>query len=161
MEVQLKQAYINLREMIKNNNISVSKLYDNFQEIAYNVVSNINEIDNDEMDIVKPIQDYIRSCRIMVSDSIKNDITDYEAFRKSNFGKAKLVKSDGIAVDTLYKELSENNPGYFDENIINPTEQLEAIIDFINIKPTRQKNCTSNSFISSCSFFIIYKQIHP
>lgn len=64
MEVQLKQAYINLREMIKNNNISVTKLYDNFQEIAYNVVSNINEGDNDEMDIVKPIQKYIRSCQI-------------------------------------------------------------------------------------------------
>lgn len=82
MEAQLKQAYLNLREMIKNENISVSKLYDNFQEIAYNVVSNVNEIDSDEMDIVKPIQDYIRNCRIMVSDTIKNDITDYEAFRK-------------------------------------------------------------------------------
>ena len=62
---------------------------------------------------------------------LKNQITDYNNFRKSNMGKLRLGNT-GTQIDTFYEELSNMYPAYLDPKIINEADQLEALSNFMN-----------------------------
>ncbi len=68
----------------------------------------------------------LRDTRIKVTDTIKGDITDYNKFKKDNFGRLNLA-NEGSNVDAYYEELSERYPELFPQSIINPTDQLMKI----------------------------------
>lgn len=76
----------------------------------------------------KPILDYLRNTPIKVSEEIKSDIADFNDWRKRQFGRLR-ISEDGRGVDQVYGELSEMAPGFFPEDITNPTDQLERIAD--------------------------------
>lgn len=78
----------------------------------------------------KELKNRIRHTKIDMSN-LKNEITDYNDFRKSNFGKLRLG-NDGQALDVLYQELSEQYPAEFPSEITNPADQLEHLVDFMN-----------------------------
>ena len=80
---------------------------------------------------IQSINKILRNTRLDIS-YIKGDIADWNDLRKSQLGKFRLA-NDGRGVDTLYKELLELFPGYFDANITNPTEQLLTLIEWRNI----------------------------
>jgi hypothetical protein len=73
------------------------------------------------------IKKRIRNTRIDVSN-LKNQITDYNEYRKRNFGNLKLSNS-GTPVDVLYQELVET--GYFPEDVVNEADQLKEIENFM------------------------------
>lgn len=76
----------------------------------------------------KPILDYLRTTPIRVSETVKSDIADFNDWRKRQFGRLR-ISEDGRGVDQIYGELSEMAPGFFPEDITNPTDQLERIAD--------------------------------
>lgn len=76
----------------------------------------------------KPILDYLLTTPIRVSETVKSDIADFNDWRKRQFGRLR-ISEDGRGVDQVYGELSEMAPGFFPEDITNPTYQLERIAD--------------------------------
>ena len=80
---------------------------------------------------IQDIKDYIRNTKLEVTQELKNSITDYNDFRKSNFGKLKL-SNEGMSIDSLYEELSQTYPGYFSNEIDTDEDRLYAIADFMN-----------------------------
>lgn len=92
----------------------------------------INEKVQDEE--VKAIRKVIRNTKLDVSN-VKAQITDYNQFRKNNFGNLK-IGNDGMSVDSFYQELVETHPDYFDSDVTNVADQLEAITDFMNNNKT-------------------------
>ena len=76
----------------------------------------------------KPILDYLLTTPIRVSETVKSDIADFNDWRKRQFGRLR-ISEDGRGVDQVYGELSEMAPGFFPEDITNPTDQLERIAD--------------------------------
>ena len=76
----------------------------------------------------KPILDYLRTTPIRVSETVKSDIADFNDWRKRRFGRLR-ISEDGRGLEQVYGELSEMAPGFFPEDITNPTDQLERIAD--------------------------------
>lgn len=76
----------------------------------------------------KPILDYLRTTPIRVSETVKSDIADFNDWRKRQFGRLR-ISEDGRGLEQVYGELSEMAPGFFPEDITNPTDQLERIAD--------------------------------
>ena len=114
----------------------------------YNKVANadsveqVREVLEDYKDINENVQDEeinairktIRNTKLDVSN-IKAQITDYNQFRKDNFGNLK-IGNDGMSVDSFYQELVETHPDYFDSDVTNVADQLETIADFMNNNKT-------------------------
>ena len=74
------------------------------------------------------VYSYIRGITIKVNQSIYNDLPDFNEIRRSLFGRIYFSKSKGISIDSLYHELLSRFPGYFNEDIYNPADELEEII---------------------------------
>lgn len=139
VELKNKQTIINeLREDFNIKTPEARELYNKIADMGDTTVEEVyNELQRyrdvkllEEDAYVKEIKDVIRKTRINVSD-IKNQITDYNYFRKSNFGNLKLSNS-GLPVDVFYEELVEMYPGYFDSNITTSADQLYEIANFMN-----------------------------
>ena len=103
---------------------------------TYNEINNIiSEYANREYNYidkeVESVKKEIRNSRIKVSDKLKNQITDYGDFRKSNFGKLRLG-NEGQSVDSIYQELSNKYPYYFSNEITGEADMLTELSDFMN-----------------------------
>ncbi|MEG0914746.1 MAG: hypothetical protein RSG57_03235, partial [Christensenellaceae bacterium] len=81
------------------------------------------QLDNDSENHNK-IKKMMRESRILVTQAVKNEIGDYDVFRKSLFGRLQLVSSNGTPIDTVYAELHDLMPGYFPNEIENAAQQL-------------------------------------
>ena len=81
-------------------------------------------------DYVKDIKKQIRETELNVPSYVKNNITDYAAFRKENFNKLRL-KNQGQSIDSFYTELSESYPSVFSKEISNEVDQLERLSEFM------------------------------
>ncbi len=90
---------------------------------AESMVESLKFIDDSAYVYYKDLRDYLRNTPIRVSDTIKSDIADYSAWRKSKFGKIR-ISDVGIPVDDVYTELCEKFPEMFDRELSNPTDQL-------------------------------------
>ncbi len=134
-------VYSRYYKKIKNSgNVSVFEksaiddMWEAFSDIAKDIIENaeIMPISEDYISLYR----YLKAQPITVSDTIKSDITDYESFRKANFGRLNLKKEGGAPVDTVYAELAGMFPGFFPDTIVNPTDQLMMIADTIKeLKP--------------------------
>lgn len=90
---------------------------------AESMVESLKFIDDSMYVYYKDLRDYLRNTPIRVSDTIKGDIADYSAWRKSKFGKIR-ISDVGVPVDEVYAELCEMFPEMFDRELSNPTDQL-------------------------------------
>lgn len=113
---------------VSKDGITEQDIYDAFDKYREIIMS---EPSQQIIDNIQSINKMLRNTRLDVS-FIKRDIADWNDLRKSQLGKFRLA-NDGMGVDTLYKELLELFPGYFDSNITNPTEQLLTLIEWRNI----------------------------
>lgn len=90
-------------------------------------------VDRTMYDETKGMRDYLKTTRIYVPDSVKSDITDYNDFRKSLFGKVRIVNDPtAMHIDQAYAELSAQYPGLLSSDIINPSAQLQEIADTLD-----------------------------
>lgn len=90
-------------------------------------------VDRTMYDETKGMRDYLKTTRIYVPDSVKSDITDYNDFRKSLFGKVRIVNDPtAMHIDQAYAELSAQYPGLLSSDIINLSAQLQEIADTLD-----------------------------
>ena len=111
---------------------------------------------NDGKDILRDL----KSRKIAVDTKTKEDIANYNDFRKSMFENLVLTNS-GIPIDVHYQELSNIRPDLFPNNIVNPADQLQKIAETVKIlkKPYLLKNiigqeALENDIISTAMNFI-------
>lgn len=96
-------------------------------------LSKAESVDRTMYDETKGMRDYLKTTRIYVPDSVKSDITDYNDFRKSLFGKVRIVNDPtAMHIDQAYAELSAQYPGLLSSGIINPSAQLQEIADTLD-----------------------------
>jgi hypothetical protein len=78
----------------------------------------------------KALAKLVRDTKIKLTGTLRNNIADFEAYRKSILRIVRL-SNDGRDIDTFYQELLELYPEYFDADIVHPADQLEEIVDVI------------------------------
>lgn len=102
------------------------------ERTAVEIVNNISEVHFEGQEEYKQIKDYLRDTDIVVSEEMKRNITDFNDFRKSHFGKLKLVNGERSNIDSVYEELSEMFPSQFTDEYVNPADQLNHIADVLD-----------------------------
>lgn len=85
-------------------------------------------------EMYKGVRKEIKNTKIKLSEQDRADLGEmggYESFRKKYFGKITLSK-DGISIDSLYQELSEQHPELFPADITHPADQLMTVANAID-----------------------------
>lgn len=114
-----------IREDIQQNGSLSKEKADTYFDELYN---NLIKIDSLYYDTYKEVKDNIRNTKLYISDSIKDNITDYNDFKKSNMGTLVMTNDkNNLPVDSYYQELSDLYPELFPEDILNPADQLSKI----------------------------------
>lgn len=74
------------------------------------------------------VKEYLRTQGVALSEADQANFADWNAFRRSNFGRLRISK-DGTPVDVAYGELSGMRPDLFPADIVNPADQLERMAE--------------------------------
>ncbi len=96
---------------------------------AQQIVENLKLVEDTAYTEYKDLRDYLRATRMVISEEDAADIPDFKQFKKSNFGRIRIVSQNGIPVDTAYQELTERYPELFSDEITHPADMLRAIAD--------------------------------
>ena len=116
-----------IREDIRQNGKLTKEKTDKYFNELYD---NLVKIDTLYYDTYKDLKDNLKSTKLYISDSIKNNITDFADFKKSNMGSLLMTSdSNNMPVDTYYQELSDLYPELFPQDIINPADQLNKMAE--------------------------------
>ena len=76
----------------------------------------------------KGLKDEMRTTAVTL-DSESRNAAEYGDLRRSAMGRVLIVNEGGTPVDVRYAELSERYPSLFPDDIINPLEQLQQMVD--------------------------------
>lgn len=97
------------------------------------MIEGVEFVNDDTFNEYKDLREYLRTTRIQLGEEYWADV-DYQAFRKNNFGRMKLVKGQ-TNVDEIYQEMCERWPEWFsEEEEMTPPDQLlqiEHVLDVI------------------------------
>ena len=119
----------------------INKKYAKLEKAAYGVaekiVDQMKKKDNYAEEIYNNLRKEIKSTKIRISEVDKGDFTEWNDFRKQNFGYLTISNKEGIPVDSYYKELAQEYPGMFDESThMAVGDQLRNIVDTLrDLKP--------------------------
>ena len=119
----------------------INRKYAKLEKAAYGVaekiVDQMKKKDNYAEEIYNNLRKEIKSTKIRISEVDKGDFTEWNDFRKQNFGYLTISNKEGIPVDSYYKELAQEYPGIFDESThMAVGDQLRNIVDTLrNLKP--------------------------
>lgn len=109
--------------------------------LAFDIeTSSFKDQDDDLMDEIADhtIYDYLKGKRLKISKAFYHDIPDLSFIRRQLFGRLYFSESSGTAPDVLYDELHEMDPASFPDDLINPADQLEQILNiFISEIPKK------------------------
>ena len=108
-------------------------------EVAQKIVENALVVDDSMYNEYKHLRDYLRNTPMKFYagfDDVPSSYENFNEFRKKNIGRLKFA-NDGMSIDSVYQELSDLYPEFFNsEEQINTADQLERILDVLNqIKP--------------------------
>ena len=81
-------------------------------------------------DSIDGIKRELKHTKIKITDELKDQITDYGDFVKDS--RLLLRRNSGQTVDKVYQEYSQMYPGFFDSDVWNEADQLEALNTFMN-----------------------------
>lgn len=113
-----------LRSFFTDGQLDRAKLNDLF-ETAYQ--AGIEE-DTQYIEQYGDLKKFIRDQKISISETDRQDIADYNLFRKAAMGTLTISK-DGLPVDVAYQQLREMAPELFPADITAPSDQLMKIYD--------------------------------
>ena len=99
--------------------------------LAKDVINKSSEPIAELEEFYKPIRDMIRTTKITPTAQQKAEIADWGSFVRENRGKIAIAKEGGTTVKSLYKQLAEADPTYF-ESGISEEDMLQAIADYVN-----------------------------
>ena len=123
-EVLRPMAEEAMRTFFTDGQLDREKLNDLF-ETAYQ--AGIEE-DTQYIEQYGDIKKFIRDQKLSISEKDRQDIADYNLFRKAAMGTLTISK-DGLPVDVAYQQLQEMAPELFPEDITAPSDQLMQIYD--------------------------------
>lgn len=83
-------------------------------DAAKNIVDNADYIEDTQYNMYQNLREYLRNTPFKLGEEYWSD-ADYNALRKKNRGRIKLVKGE-TNIDELYQELQKNWPEWFDED---------------------------------------------
>ena len=113
-----------LRSFFTDGQLDRAKLNDLF-ETAYQ--AGIEE-DTQYIEQYGDLKKFIRDQKLSISETDRQDIADYNLFRKAAMGTLTISK-DGLPVDVAYQQLWEMAPELFPADITAPSDQLMKIYD--------------------------------
>lgn len=122
--------------------VNSAELTEAATSIAKSILNQSEHLDTELTQQYKDVRKQIKDTKITLSEQDKADMEasgGYNEFRKRNFGRMKLG-SDGISVDTLYQELTEQHPELFPADITHPADQLVAIADALDQTNAQVRN---------------------
>ena len=123
----LNSVVNSIREDIQRNGTLTNEKRTSYFNDLYD---NLIKIDTQYYDTYKEVKENILNTKLYVSDAIRNNITDYNDFRKNHIGSIIMANDkSNISVESYYQELSDSYPELFPTNIINPADQLQRIAD--------------------------------
>ena len=123
-EVLRPMAEEALRSFFTDGQLDRAKLNDLF-ETAYQ--AGIEE-DTQYIEQYGDLEKFIRDQKLSISETDRQDIADYNLFRKAAMGTLTISK-DGLPVDVAYQQLQEMAPELFPADITAPSDQLMQIYD--------------------------------
>lgn len=123
-EVLRPMAEEALRSFFTDGQLDRAKLNDLF-ETAYQ--AGIEE-DTQYIEQYGDLKKFIRDQKLSISEKDRQDIADYNLFRKAAMGTMTISK-DGLPVDVAYQQLREMAPELFPADITAPSDQLMQIYD--------------------------------
>ena len=123
-EVLRPMAEEALRSFFTDGQLDRAKLNDLF-ETAYQ--AGIEE-DTQYIEQYGDLKKFIRDQKLSISETDRQDIADYNLFRKAAMGTLTISK-DGLPVDVAYQQLREMAPELFPADITAPSDQLMQIYD--------------------------------
>ena len=123
-EVLRPMAEEALRTFFTDGQLDRAKLNDLF-ETAYQ--AGIEE-DTQYIEQYGDLKKFIQDQKISISETDRQDIADYNLFRKAAMGTLTISK-DGLPVDVAYQKLQEMAPELFPADITAPSDQLMQIYD--------------------------------
>ena len=113
-----------LRSFFTDGQLDRAKLNDLF-ETAYQ--AGIEE-DTQYIEQYGDLKKFIRDQKLSISEKDRQDIADYNLFRKAAMGTLTISK-DGLPVDVAYQQLREMAPELFPADITAPSDQMMKIYD--------------------------------
>ena len=113
-----------LRSFFTDGQLDRAKLNDLF-ETAYK--AGVEE-DQQYIEQYGDLKKFIRDQKLSISEKDRQDIADYNLFRKAAMGTLTISK-DGLPVDVAYQQLQEMAPELFPAGITAPSDQLMQIYD--------------------------------
>lgn len=123
-EVLRPMAEEALRSFFTDGQLDRAKLNDLF-ETAYK--AGVEE-DQQYIEQYGDLKKFIRDQKISISETDRQDIADYNLFRKAAMGTLTISK-DGLPVEVAYQQLQEMAPELFPADITAPSDQLMQIYD--------------------------------
>ena len=121
---------LTLDEWFDEKTITTTKQITYFNDVlAFDIeTSSFNEYEDDiEQD--SEVYQYLLGTKIKITQQVYDEFPDFVNIRKSLFGRIYFSKNEGIRVDSLYHDLNNMFPYYFSDEVINPFDQLELIIN--------------------------------
>ena len=105
--------------------------------IVDEVYTDINE---GTADVLSGLSERVRGTRLQITDDLRADIPDFNAWRKARLGRMTLVNEGGTSIDELYQDLRyEYGEGYFPADVTAASDQLEQIDRALDsLKPNYQ-----------------------
>lgn len=101
--------------------------------IAKRVAESAVEVDDRAYKEYAGLRKYLKDTKLTLTEADAAEITDFNEFRKSLFGKLKISKGEHTTVDQIYSELSSQYPEFFDEaQETNISDQVQRIADVAN-----------------------------
>ena len=123
-EVLRPMAEEALRSFFTDGQLDRAKLNDLF-ETAYK--AGVEE-DQQYIEQYGDLKKFIRDQKISISETDRQDIADYNLFRKAAM-ETLTISKDGLPVDVAYQQLREMAPELFPADITEPSDQMMQIYD--------------------------------
>ena len=101
--------------------------------IAERIAESAVEVDDRAYKEYAGLRKYLKDTKLTLAEADAAEITDFNEFRKEQFGKLKIGKGEHTNVDQIYSELSSQYPEFFSEQReTNISDQVQRIADVAN-----------------------------
>ena len=110
------------------------------RKIAEKIVSESYETVDENKETREGIRSYLREHTLRISDDVRGDIPDFNAWRKKNMGTLRLG-NEGMDIDQAYQDLQASyGEGLFPADVLSRSDQLQQILDALDqVQPTYQQ----------------------
>lgn len=135
MQSQINNMMSNLASTWNGKNVDLTKaggFYSGIDELGKTVAQNAKIIES-KLGIYDEFYNYAKNKKIFVSDDMKKSLgtDEYKELLKNNVGKITRSATKGLAIDSLWGELTSSFPEHFSDTIANQADQIRKYFDVL------------------------------